>query len=87
VAVGEIEIVHGLVMYRYELASKRVTELAAAVAQVTLDFEIHVESRIRRFSSAAAGGELLAHPSLAHERDVAHHACHRQAAASGGFPS
>jgi len=80
VAVGEIEIVHGLGDVQVRVGVEAGDELAAAVAQVTLDLEIHVEVESEGLLPAQPAAELLAHRVVAHERDVAHHARHRQPA-------
>ena len=80
VAVGQVEIVHRLGDVEVRVGVEAVDELAAAIAQVALHFEIHVEAEAEVLLAAQAAAELLAHGIVAHVGDVADHARHGEAA-------
>src|SRR5205085_6309369 len=80
VAAGQVEVIHCFGDVEVRVGVEARDELAAAIPQVALDFEVHVEAETEGFFAAEAASELLAHRVVAHVGDVPDHARHGEAA-------
>jgi hypothetical protein len=78
-AVRQVEVIHRLGDVQIGVGVEAVHELAAAMPQITLHFEIHIEPEAEILLAAQTPPEFFAHRIVAHVGDVSHHARHRQA--------
>ena len=85
IAGGQIEVVHGLRDVEVRVRVEAVDELAAAVTQIALYFEITEKSNPKASLSRRRRPNFFRMDVVAHVRDVSDHAGYCQSPA-GGLP-